>query len=492
MSTIRKWDIFTLNFSSPAPEDPFEPGIIGADFVCGSTVKHVEGFYDGGDCWRIRFMPEIEGEWRWKGFGIAAGEAGTFTCTANAPENHGPSRAAGHDFDYADGTPCIPYGTTCYVWEYQPAEIRAKTLETLKNSPFNKIRMCVFPKFYVYNRKDPDVFPYEMNDDGTINYARPDPEYFRFFESQIEALKDIGVIADIIVFHPYDKWGFSRFPKGMDERYIRYLIARVGAYSNVWWAMANEYDIFRNLTVDDWNRFGNCFMQYDPYDHPRSIHNCIDFFDHSQPWVTHVSAQRVDLYRHVEYSAEYIEKWDKPLVWDEIAYEGNIPDGWGSINGEEMTRRFWESAIRGAYPGHSETYIDEDDGREDKLLWWSHGGELKGTSPARIQFLYDIIKDAPRGRTYDQFWDLPYTHKDRDWFIFYHTFMLPTGRNYFVEGDADYHVEVIDTWNMTIEDRGIVRSVPMQEGEYGYTPGGGKLHVQLPGRQWMAVRLTKV
>ncbi len=39
---------------------------------------------------------------------------------------------------------------------------------------------------------------------------------------------------------------------------------------------------------------------------------------------------------------EWRERYRKPVVLDEIAYEGNIQHGWGNITAEEMTRRFWE------------------------------------------------------------------------------------------------------------------------------------------------------
>ncbi len=34
-----------------------------------------------------------------------------------------------------------------------------------------------------------------------------------------------------------------------------------------------------------------------------------------------------------------------------------------------MVRRFWETAVRGGYCGHGETYLHPED-----ILWWSKGG----------------------------------------------------------------------------------------------------------------------
>lgn len=56
----------------------------------------------------------------------------------------------------------------------------------------------------------------------------------------------------------------------------------------------------------------------------------------------------------------------------------------------ELVRRFWEATCRGGYAGHGETYLEKD-----KILWWSHGGELHGDCPERLQFLYQILSETP-------------------------------------------------------------------------------------------------
>ena len=56
----------------------------------------------------------------------------------------------------------------------------------------------------------------------------------------------MGIQADVILFHPYDAghWGFDNMGAENDDRYLRYMIARLGAYRNVWWSLANEWDYF--------------------------------------------------------------------------------------------------------------------------------------------------------------------------------------------------------------------------------------------------------
>ena len=85
------------------------------------------------------------------------GKTGQFTCIAPSANNHGPVRVH-NDFylQYADGTPYHQFGTTCYAWAHQGEAMEKQTLQTLANAPFNKLRMCIFPKDYVYNKNEPE------------------------------------------------------------------------------------------------------------------------------------------------------------------------------------------------------------------------------------------------------------------------------------------------------------------------------------------------
>ena len=169
----------------------------------------------------------------------------------------------------------------------------------------------------------------------------------------------------------------------------------------------------------------------------------------------------------------------KPVVLDEIAYEGNIQHGWGNISGKEMTRRFWEAFCRGAYPGHGETYMNDEG-----ILWWSHGGKLHGESPERFKFLQKIMEEtpAPGLRPLENQWDevgaaVDNSLQDIKYYIFYYSFMRPSFREYHIDDETEFEVEVIDTWNMTIEKKGIFK---------------GKFRIDLPGREYMAVRVREV
>ena len=499
--TVEKWDVFEVEVPGKSDGNPFTDYTIRGTFRGKEETRTVDGFYDGDGVYRVRFMPSFEGEYTFTVEGSFSEEkySGTFQAVKPSPDNHGMVRVSHtYHFAYEDGTPYYSIGTTCYVWELQAEELQKKTLETLKDSAFNKIRFCIFPKHYDYNLGEPISYPYEGTPmdssvltkenfkeyDGCpegnhFDYKRFNVKHFQHIDDCIRKLMELGIQADLIVMHPYDRWGFSEMSPECDDLYWKYLIARVGAFRNVWWALANEYDLFPKKTLVDWERYARIICEKDVYSHLRSIHNCRPFYDHSRPWITHCSIQRQDLYKGAELVNEWRERYRKPIVLDEIAYEGNIQHGWGNISGQEMVRRFWEAFCRGGYPGHGETYMNKDD-----ILWWSHGGELHGESPERFKFMKKIMDEtpAPGLRPMAGEWDEVAAEVDESvpshkYYLFYYSFMRPSFRDYYFDDETEYEVEVIDTWNMTIENQGIHK---------------GKFRVQLPGREYMAVRIRGV
>ena len=197
----------------------------------------------------------------------------------------------------------------------------------------------------------------------------------------------MGIQVDLILFHPYDRWGFAAMPREDNLRYLGYLLRRLAAKPYIWWSLANEYDLcLDNKTLRDWKEIEGFVARNDPFRHLLSNHNCMRFWDFSGPCTTHVCLQTKALTE----IPRWIHRWNKPVVIDECCYEGNLPHFWGSISGREMTRRFWRCFASGAYCTHGETFLDENE-----VLWWSKGGRLRGESPERIAFLRRIAESLP-------------------------------------------------------------------------------------------------
>ncbi len=479
---VERWGSFELVLNGPDTGNPFLDIRFGVKFRYKNRILDVDGFYDGGGVYKARCMPDAEGVWSYETESNCReldGVTGEFHCAAPSAGNHGPVRVNnGYHFCYADGSRYLPFGTTCYVWNHQGGELERKTLETLKAAPFNKMRMCVFPKHYLFNDNEPEYYPFEGSLEQGFDFTRFNPAFFRHLEGTIEALLNLGIECDLILFHAYDRWGFSKMAPEADDRYLKYLVARLAAYRNIWWSLANEYDLMLAKTMSDWDRFFHIIQRHDPYQHLRSIHNCRPFYDHGKPWVTHCSIQHNIQHNDAAMVPEWRNLYQKPVVIDECKYEGNIHRRWGNITAQEMVCRFWIGFSSGGYVGHGETYLHPQD-----ILWWAKGGKLYGESPARIGFLRKIMEEGPAQGLAPA--DLGKDSqavglggvKD-EYFLLYHGIDQPAYQVLELPEGKRYRIDIIDTWEMTVTP----------------APGvyEGHCRVELPGKQYIALRIQKI
>ena len=104
---------------------------------------------------------------------------------------------------------------------------------------FNKMRMTVFPKWYQFNHANPTQTgtAYEIikgseaanatswncvgggcpSLDGSFDLTRFNVSFWRNYERLVGAMRSMGVVADIIVFHPYDSGHWVRPYRGVDR-----------------------------------------------------------------------------------------------------------------------------------------------------------------------------------------------------------------------------------------------------------------------------------
>ena len=63
-------------------------------------------------------------------------------------------------------------------------------------------------------------------------------------------------------------------PAAEDDHYLHYLVARLAAYRNVWWSLANEYDFLLDVKpMERWDHYFQVIQELDPHQHLRSVHN---------------------------------------------------------------------------------------------------------------------------------------------------------------------------------------------------------------------------
>jgi hypothetical protein len=483
---VELWGLFEVSAQGPSSGNPFVDVNFGVRFTMGHRTVEVAGFYDGDGVYRARFSPDAVGSWSYATTSNAyelAGQTGSFECVAAQAGNHGPVGTAHQfHFEYADGTPYFPFGTTCYSYGFIGTPVDAETLENLKAAGFNKVRMCLLPKRL--KKRQPVAMPFERitaqptregqpgNDSAgeeRFDFARLNPAYFRHVEQRIEALLAEDIQADVILFHPYDAWGFKAMGQEADDRYLRYSVARLSAYRNVWWSIANEYDLMKSKTMADWDRFFRIVQESDPHGRLRSIHHSRVPYDHSKPWCTHASLQQYDF----EKSAERLAAWNKPIIYDEIQYEGNIAARWGNLSPEEMTHRFWRAIVNGVYATHGETYKAE--GGEPA---WSDAGKLRGTSPARITFLRKLLEKS--GTTGLMAAANPYYLNAGDGRVLLYYFDNHCAAEY------EFPLPEAGTFKATLIDGWAMTATPLS-GSFS-----GKSKIALTGKPYMAVLFEKI
>lgn len=493
-ATVEQWGTFEITLKGPAEGNPFVDVRLSAVFDNGHTRLEVPGFYDGDGVYRIRFMPEAQGRWRYETRANRwelAGKTGELSAVPPGKTNHGPVRVAHtYHFAHADGTPFKPIGTTIYNWLDAPDDLQEETLRTLAASPFNKARMLLTQQPTPYrNEFRPPRWPFAGTPPHNWDLTRFNPDYFRHYEKRLAQLRDLGIEADVILFNPYGKWGFETMDAEGDERYVRYVVARFAAYRNVWWSLANEYDFLRTKTDADWDRLGTLVQQVDPFNHLRSIHNGAMLYDHSKPWVTHVSMQN-GIAVETPGSAEiYRDVYRKPIVYDEVKYEGDAKFRWADLTGFDLVHRFWCGTTAGTYVGHGDYFntLDED-------TWTSFGGKLLGKSAPRLAFLRKILEDGPaEGLDPIDKWNDPDTAgKAGVYYLTYFGRSRPTTWPFQlykrdVTDGMRFEVDVIDIWEMTIA-RVPGEFVTKKKDNYHFVDAQGR-SVTLPGKPGIAVRV---
>lgn len=515
---VEQWDRYEVILNSPNKGNSFTDVKLSAAFVGKDTAFNVPGFYDGDNTYKIRFMPQKTGTWKYTTKSNIPGlnnKKGFFECIKATGENHGMVKVDNvYSFKYADGKQYYPFGTTAYAWTHMSNDVQEMTLNSLKNSGFNKVRMCVFPKNYDLVKEEPEIYPFiikEIKKDSkgkeikVWDFNQFNPAFFQHLEKRIDDLAKLGIEADLIMFHPYDqgRWGFDSMPNDVNIRYINYLTARLSSFRNVWWSLANEWDLVKGKTHDDWELLSKATTASDPYRHLCSIHgSTASYYEYWEPQFTHASVQDEAPVMNWGAAAILRNTLHKPVIYDEVGYEGNLASRWGRYSPEEMTHLIWMGVIAGTYVTHGESYMFKDN---RDTIFWAKGGEFKGESWKRVAFLRKIVEQCPNPlQMADVSRDNKTSTAGSGYYIVYFgkeindtwLFNLPIRNASRVIGykrpeqGTHFKVEIIDTWDMTIKTYPETFETSKENDYRVYDKDLKK--VRLPLKPYIALRITEI
>jgi hypothetical protein len=254
-------------------ENPFRDASCMAEFAspAGTRIR-VEGFYDGEDRWKVRFVPREHGSWTWTAL-LAGGakpveSSGTFVCRDT--QGHGFLRISKRNpfrYEYEDGTPFYPIGIqTCDFLrpDFDGPELgqgegrfvsHAEWLQAFTGA-VNLVRTqfgqgtragCALPLIAAAPKGNPG----EVAESFRYQPDRYDLDLATRIDAVYREQREAGISQILILFQDMSLWGAGNTAFGktrdqdtyknlravnlaLQEQYIRYIVARYGAFVDTW------------------------------------------------------------------------------------------------------------------------------------------------------------------------------------------------------------------------------------------------------------------
>ena len=448
---VNLYDVFEVVLKGPEDSGLFTEQTVCGVFTGRNESVSVRGFYDGDGNYRIRFMPSYEGRYSFtlNASFIKGMLSGVFYVAPCERTIHGPVRVnEKYHFAYMDGTPYFPFGTN--IQDLVTTQ-NSTTLKSLRRASFNKVRF-LFPQ--------PGI-------DGTIVL-----ESLRKTEKWIEVLAGNGLETECVLFHDLSMYEENDETFSFFTNYISYIMTRFGAYRNIWWSLV-EIDHGTTKEKNLIHRLVETIKNLDPYGHLWTMMNGNRIYGENEYPFTHLSIRG----NGSEDIKGLREKYQCPVIVDELGCEGNYPYEWNSLMAEDLVSRCWKVCMQGGYPGHSEMYISDED------VWSINGGALEGKSQARLKFLCACINEMPdynitvRETSSGYVAAIPEEesgHASCSKYLYYLSNRCPAYQDLYIDEDTKFAVDILDTWNMTCTFQGVY---------------SGHFRVELPSRPYMAVLL---
>jgi hypothetical protein len=249
---------------------------LNVELISPSGQRHVwPGFWDGGQRWRVRWMPDEEGDWHFQTRSTPVDpqlqdQKGIFRC-ARVKEGgrfleHGALRVAadGFHFEHADGTPFFLLADT--VWNgpllSKPADWD-RFLGDRVNKQFNGIQFVTHAPFIAaYTNAEGEVACTGL-EEMPVN-----PHFFRRIDARIDAINAQGLLALPVLLwaaawseaaRQYDLgW---RLPEAQLIQIARYQVARYGAH-HVAWILPGDGQ-YERAEAEKWKRIGQAVFEGD-------------------------------------------------------------------------------------------------------------------------------------------------------------------------------------------------------------------------------------
>ncbi len=377
-------------------QDPFTDASLTGDFeAAGSTESvPVTGFCDStdGTFYRIRFMPTVPGRFTFHVAFKAGGGTQNYSGRFAAVNAHrkGPIRVdPAYPWSFiwqGTGEHYFFNGTTAYwLLGWQDEKTIQYSIDRLARLKVNRMRVTLAGRtstFYgepVMNGERWSMLlePWPARDihdfyHPGFDYTRFNVAYWQKFERMLRYAREKNMIISIVLCmndeHEHPAAGSED-----EHRYLRYAVARLGAFSNVTWDLGDDLDLLRN---EVWtHETGMLIEQLDPYHHLATSHPVKTIHqDRASSWFGFTSYQDWSRNQHALMleSRALQEKAGRiiPQTNEEYGYEDHYPE-WaaaGSDSADVLRRTAWEIYMAGGYQTAGES------ARRGTNIWPDTGG----------------------------------------------------------------------------------------------------------------------
>jgi hypothetical protein len=323
---------------------------------------------------RIRFMPSSAGDYTYSIIyqqdGFEKATSGAFRVTEG--HRRGLLRVdPKHPWHFiweGTGEHYFFNGTTaCWLMGFKQERIINYSIERLVKMKVNRIRVLVAgatDKFWGEPVMTGENFsialrpwvaqnPESFERPG-IDYTRFNVSYWQKWERMLRFARDRDMIVSVIQDISTHK-AQPREYSDDERRYLRYLVARLSAFSNITYDLGDDMDSFRD---EKWvHATGELMENWDPYKHLATSHPMHrEHQDRASGWFGFTSIQDWRRPQHALMleEREIQKKTGRiiPQTNEEYGYEDHYPHwarGPGSDSAEALRRIAWEIAMAGAY-----------------------------------------------------------------------------------------------------------------------------------------------
>ncbi len=432
----------TANVLAPHAFNPFTDASLSGTFAtkAGNHAWTVDGFADAedGSIYRLRFMPSAPGDytfsvkyrqgWWWS---TSTGEFHVSGSNHRGPIRVDPQNRW-HFIWEGTGEHYFLNGTTAYwLMGWHDEKVIQSSIERLHRLKVNRIRVTVAGRASSYfgepvlpgENWTPMLAPWPTA--RTVQYlhylGRAEQRWApSILRSWSDLLAELGEPDDI--YHPgfdYSRFEVSywqkleralRFARDRDlvfsivldmndsrvhpaagstdeRRFIRYAVARFGAFSNITWDLGDDLDKYRD---DRWTAAtGRLIQELDPYKHLATSHPVDNAHqDRTSDWFGFTSFQEWSRNQH-EFMLSQRKEQQRlgriiPQTNEEYGYEDHYPL-WaqpGSDSADILRRTAWAISMAGGYQTTGET------ARRGTNVWPdSGGGWMNGRGDGTMKML---------------------------------------------------------------------------------------------------------